>query len=345
MPRSDHPYTPAILLKLLACAVVCAIGLAACGGSSKSPTTTAGTTSTTKTSGGGHHKGGPNNGPAPLQQIQAHVKGSVPSQTANVSPGTPVVLIVQVPKNYASKTLHIAIDRTTPTTFTATSTVVGTPLHQTSTIHESTGGAQITSVRWKCTFPIPSFCPVNVPASSPTHVQLTTARHLAAIKLSLLFDRPGAVPAPSLAPLGLPAQGSAVRATVRLAVKTPSGAKTQSASSRGTTVTAAPGSVINAVVEPESGSPAQGTLRIAVPHTSGSSITIEAGGTAGSPASTATVNSSSGSLRITGVAWGCQLPPATFCPFKSIHTTKTGLEVTLPTPRVPVALSMTTDKG
>jgi hypothetical protein len=100
--------------------------------------------------------------------------------------------------------------------------------------------------------------------------------------------------------------------------------------------------VVHVRVQPQQGSPANATLRIAIPHTSGKSIAIEAGGTAKQPASTATIN---GNIRVSGLSYTCGLPPATFCPFTSIKTTSTGLTLTMPTPRVPVILTLLTAKA
>lgn len=322
-------------------AVLGAVAVASCGGSSSKSTTTTSTTHTGSTTSTGGHKGAP-----PLQQVVAHVKGATPGNSASASPGTPVVVIVHVPQADASKPLEIALDRTGPTTFTATSTVLGTPLHQTSVIHESGANAQITSVRWKCAFPKETFCPVHVAASSPTHVKLSIPKYPGAVELTVLLALPGAVKTPTLLPLGLPAPGSADQATVQVTAVAPKTAgKTPTPPAPSSSATAVPGSTINVAVRLASGSPAQGTLRIAIPQTSGHSIVVQAGGTAASPASTATVMSSSGNLRISSVVWGCQLPPATFCPLQSIHTTGTGLVITLPTPRIPVSLSLLTDKG
>lgn len=322
-------------------AVIAAVALAACGGSSKSSTTTTSQSSTTKTGAGGQKAA-----TAPLQQVVAHVKGAVPGNSATVNPGTPVVIVVKVPSTYASKQLTIGVTRTGPTTFTATSSVVGAPLHQSSLIHVGAPNAQITSLRWKCTFPKEGYCPVRVVSSSATQVNLSLAKHPTAVKLTMLLDLPGSVKAPSLIPLGLPAAGTAVQATVKVTAVAPkSSGKSQKPPAPSTSVTAVPGSVIEALVQVPPGTPAQENLRIAIPQTSGHSITIQAGGTAASPASTATVLSSSGNIHVSTVTWACQLPPATFCPLKSIGATTTGLQMTLPTPRIPVSLALLTEKG
>lgn len=317
-----------------------AVAVTACGGSSKP----------TRTETAHHsaaHAVATVKAPPPLQQLLPRVKGAKPSENASVTAGTSVELIVRVPAADASKSLTVSIERTGSTTFAATSAVLGTPLKQSGVIQVSGANAQISAMTWKCAFPSSTFCPVHVASSSPSLVRLNLPHHQGAVKLTIALDRPGAAKH-SKAPiqLGPPAPGSPVQATLKLSASgSGSGGKAASTPAGGGSVTAAPGSVIRVAVRLAPGSPAQGTLRIAIPRTSGPSIEVQAGGTASSPSSTATVSSSAGAIRVSRVVWRCELPPATFCPFSSVHATASGIALMLPTPRVPVVLSLTTEKG
>jgi hypothetical protein len=278
----------------------------------------------------------------PLQQVAAH--GTNPGNSAKATPGDPIAIIVRVPPAYISKPVNIAIDRTGPTTFVATTTVAATSLHASSQIQTSVPGLQIASLRWKCVVPGGTFCPVHTPGSSSNHVKLSLHSHGIPVELSAIFDRPGATPAPSLLPLGLPAPGSPDQATVKVTAVAPvaRGKRPPSPAPPSSSATAAPGATLQVVVQLLQGSPASGTLRIAIPRASGKSISIQAGGTAQQPASTATVTSTGKDIRVVGAVYDCSLPPATFCPFSSTTVTGTGLVLTLPTPRVPVTLTLPT---
>jgi hypothetical protein len=309
--------------------VLIAVAISACGGgSSKSKSTSSSSTSSSVTS--GNHKAKPKGKrpPVPLQQLRANVKGSVLGTNANPKPGQVVTILVRVPPADAAKRLTIAIDRTGPKTFAVTSSVTGTPLHATGQINESSPGAAIALVRWGCKLAPMTFCPLKVVSSSSAHVKLTVEKPAVPVTLTARFAKPGTVPTPRLLVLGLPAPGSSVTATA-LVTSQSKGGKPAPLSS---TTTATPGSVVHVRVQPQQGSPANATLRIA----------IEAGGTAKQPASTATIN---GNIRVSGLSYTCGLPPATFCPFTSIKTTSTGLTLTMPTPRVPVILTLLTAKA
>jgi hypothetical protein len=317
--------------------VMVAAAITACGGggSSKSKSTSSSSTSSSVTNGDhkAKHKG--KRPPVPLQQVRVNVQGSALGANANAKPGQVVTILVRVPPADAAKRLTIAIDRTGPKTFVATSSVAGTPLHASGQINESSAGTGIALVHWGCRLPPMTFCPVKVVSSSPSHVKLTVDAPSVPVALTARFAKPGTVPTPRLLALGLPAPGSGIPATVQVTSQN-KGSKPAPLSS---TTSASPGSLIHVRVQPQPGSPAHATLRIAIPHTSGKSIAIEAGGTAKQPASTATVN---GNIRVSGLVYSCGLPPATFCPLSSIKTTSTGLELTLPTPQVPVTLTLLT---
>ena len=316
--------------------VVIAAVIAGCGGSSKSSSTNSATTTEA------HRKAKPKRPTTkPLQQLRVNAKGAKPASSVNVNPGQVVAIVVRVPAVNAGKHVDIAIDQTAPSTFAVTSTVLGTSLKATGQIKASAAGLQISAVHWGCKYPR-TFCPLTVASSSNTRVKLGGKSLLIPITVTALFDRPGAVRTPRLIPLGPPAPGSGVQAKL-VAVVPPKSKGTKQ--SPGSSVTATPGSVVNVRVQPLPGSPAHATLRIAIPHTSGNAIIVEGGGRAGQPSSTATINSSSGSMRISGLSWACALPPATFCPFSSIRTTSTGLEISVPTPQVPVTLTLLTAKA
>jgi hypothetical protein len=323
---------------ILAAAGVASVA-AGCGGSSKSSTTTA-TTST-----GAHRttksKHASTKGPSPFQQLLVKGKGAQAASSVKVNPGQIVTIVVHVPSTVAGKKVTIAVDQTTPTTFTVTSAVAGAALKGTGQITASSPGLQISDVHWACKYPT-TFCPLTVLSSSSTHVKLSAKASSIPVTLTALFNHPGAGRSPRLISLGPPAPEASVQAKLLLAV--PPRTK-GSKPTPGTSVTASPGSVVRVRVQPVPGSPAHATLTIAIPHTSGSTITVQAGGTSSQPSSTATINSSSGSLRISGVAWRCALPPGTFCPLSSVKTTSTGLEISVPTPRVPVTLTLITAKA
>lgn len=308
-----------------------ALAVAACGGSSHSPTTTT-TTPTRTTTGGGHQTGG-----SFFQHLVPDVSGAKPVAATSVTAGTPVEVVVKVPAAQAAKPLNVAIDQAGPATFNVTSTVAGTSLRQAGVIHVRGGSAQIGEVRWTCVFPAKSFCPVHVAASSTSHVRLNIPKHPDTVQVRVLLDRPGVSQRPEVIPLGPPAPGQPVKAKLRLSA---------GSSSPGTSVTAAPGATVRVEANLVLPSPAGGTLRIAFPHAAGQSIAVQAGGTAANPSSTATITSSGGAIKIDRVTWRCLLPPATFCPFSTVHKTATGIEITLPTPRVrTVELELTIAKG
>lgn len=265
----------------------------------------------------------------------------------HVTPGAPFAIVVRVPAAQMAKLLEVAIDRTNPSTFVATSTVPGTSLHQTSQIHASVPGLQITSLRWKCVLRRATICPVHVVSSSGAHVKLSLHSHGIPVELSGILDRAGAQPHRRLLPLGPPAPGSPDQATVKVTAiaPTPRGTRPPRPAPPSGSTTAAPGATILVLVQVPSGAPQRGTLRIAIPHTSGKSISIQAGGTAQQPSSTATVTSTGGNIHILSLVYGCSLPPATFCPFSSTMTTGAGLVVALPTPRIPVSLTLLTAKS
>jgi hypothetical protein len=323
---------------IVAAGMVAAV-TAACGGSSKSHTTSSTTTTPAHTA---TKPTKPKSTAAkPLQQLRVNAKGQQPGSSVKVNPGQVVSIVVRVPATDVGKKINIGVDQTNSTTFTVTSAVTGTSLNATGQISASTPGLQISGMHWACKYPR-TFCPLTVLSSSTSHVKLTAKSSTVPLTVTALFDHPGAVKPPRLIPLGPPAPGSAVTAKLLVAVPPKSKGSKPVA---GTSVTASPGGIVNVRVQPVPGTPAHATLRIAIPHTSGNSITVEAGGTGGQPSSTATINSSSGTMRISGLGWRCALPPATFCPFSSIKTTFSGLEIAVPAPQIPVTLALLTDKA
>jgi hypothetical protein len=316
---------------------VVVIGIAACGGSSKSSQTSSDTnghsTSTTTT------KAKPAQASL-TQQLKAQVKGSKPGTSATVKAGQPFLVLTKVPSQDLMKNVRVKIIRTAPTVFTVTSTVVGTPATATGQVTVSSPNEQIVALNYACQLPPRTFCPGRVVHSSPT--QLTVGFHhpQIPIAMSVTVGAPGSVKAQRLQPLGPPAPGSAVTATIVVTSAAKKGKPAKPSSS----TTLAPGGRIIALVRAASNTAAGATLRIAIPHTSGNSITIGAGGAPGSPSASATAKSSGGTMRIAGMQYACRLPPYTFCPVTTT-VTSTGLDLTMPAPQVPVALVFTTASG
>jgi hypothetical protein len=316
---------------LLAAAVV--IATAACGGSSK----------TTQTSSTTPHSTTTKSKPAAqtlTQQLKSQTKGSKPGTSATVKAGQPFLVLTKVPSQDATKTVRVKVTRTSPTVFSVTSTVVGTPSQATGQVTVSSPNQQIVAVNYACQLPPRTFCPGRVVHSSPT--QLTMGFHgpQIPIALSVTVGAHGSVKTPRLEPLGPPAPGSPVQATIQVT----SAAKKGKPAKPGSSTTLAPGGRIVALVRAAPGTAAGATLRIEIPHTSGNSITIGAGGTSGSPSASATATSSAGKIRIAGVQYACRLPPYTFCPVTT-NVTSSGLNFTMPAPQVPVAMVFTTAAG
>jgi hypothetical protein len=230
--------------------------------------------------------------------------------------------------------------RTSPTVFTVTSTVLGTPLKVSGRVTVSAPNQQIVALNYACELPPRTFCPLRVIHSSPTQLIIGSHGPQIPIALSVTAGAPGSVKTQRLQPLGPPAPGSPVQATILMTSAAKKGKPAKPSSS----TTLAPGGRIIVLVRAAPGTAAGAKLRIDLPHTSGNSITIGAGGSPGSPSASATATSSRGKIRISGVQYACHLPPYTFCPVATT-VTSTGLNFSIPAPQVPVALVFTTASG
>src|SRR5437763_6597751 len=109
---------------ILAASVIAAL-IAGCGGSSKSSSTS--TTASTAAHGKTKTKTTTTSA-KPLQQLRVNAKGAQPGSAVKVNPGQVVAIVVHVPATDTGKKVNIAVDQTTPTTFTVTSAVLGTSL-------------------------------------------------------------------------------------------------------------------------------------------------------------------------------------------------------------------------
>jgi hypothetical protein len=212
-------------------------------------------------------------------------------------------------------------------------TAKGIPEPATSRIVSTEGEIGLKDVLFNCQLPPNTFCPVRSQRVGSGAVLSFKATRNIAMRLDI--GKPGELPPEGQIPLGSSSPGSAVSAevTVRTAGTETEGPPTN-------TTEAKPDDHVSVTVRPERGSPADATLRIAFPKTSGDSITVEGGGTDGQPSSTATIDSSKGPIRVENIRYNCKLPPNSFCPI-DVRQTKTGIEMALKTPTTPVPLQLT----
>lgn len=269
--------------------------------------------------------------------------GSAKRFTSNVSakPGDLLQLRIVVPPAAIGKPVIVRVPTITGPTLSVQTSAAGE--NATSTLRSSgAGGLKILDVQYRCGLPPTTFCPLTQAKRTKLGLRLELKGRAAPILFNLPLGKPGqTLPAVRLIPRSRPAPGSPIAATV-LVRAVGKDAKVVPPTKN---VNIKSGGIVQALIRPAVSSPIGGTLRIAIPRTSGKSIEIQAGGTAGKPSSVASFATTSGAIRVDAVAWSCRLPPATFCQINDVRRTPTGLVLALRTPPVPVALILNIAKG
>lgn len=336
---TKRPFCFALLLS--------AVILAGCGGggdSAPSPTeaTTPPATGVTGTTADPKERE-----PAPELIQGARIAGGDKPQAftedgVEAAPGGLLQLRISVPASAVGKEVTVSVPKTTGKVLEVTTKAARES--KTTRVTSSTDGRlKVMDVQYRCSLPPATFCPAAVSGKAGSgSVRLRFDGTEAPVVLNVPLGRAGeALPPVRLLPLGLPAKGAPVDAEALLRAVVRDGKSAPPAAA----ITAKPGTLVQAFIRPAEGSPRGGTLRIAIPKTSGEAIKLQAGGVAGDPAATATLKSQSGRLRIGSVTWSCRLPPGTFCPISKVNRTSTGLVLELPTPRVPIVLAMELARG
>jgi hypothetical protein len=254
-------------------------------------------------------------------------------------PGTIRVVLGAPPPSATSGKATLTVERVSPRKLMVTAEASGGGRTEASTIALGEPGLKLDRLQYNCQLPPATFCPLRDVRRKGQRATVLTKGGRVPVSLTLFMAREVTDVSGRLAALAPPAPGSPVDATVMVSTL-PSKPGEKPAAQKPET-TAGDKARVLAVIRPAQGSPAGGSLRIAVPRTSGETIAIQAGGAAGKPASTARIRGAKGKIRILGLSYSCQLPPATFCPLKDLRQTDSGLVMRLPTPRVPVALVLT----